>query len=294
MLDERRLDRARRYFEQAIGVAPQDPWLITDLALVDHTDGQHVRALDQIDRALALDSDNPWALRTKARILADVGAFTKAVEVLNKVLEVSLPVASVYQSLGWLLENASPDRIPDAHDAYVKAAELDDRDLWIRRGLADTLATLRGAAAAREHYQWVVSEIERQVDPDIDTVALLGWCRYGLGHYDGAIRTYVSALSGGPMSIETGYLHFDFGLALLASGQADLALSEYRRGILQITGGTSLRQRGLLLVALGELAGAGLRGTVEGRDAAAARGVLDEALVEAEKGLDEQERSVVS
>lgn len=305
MLAERRLDRARGYFEQAIRIQPEDPRLLTDLALVQHTGGEHLRALDLVNQVLAVDPENPWALRAQARIFSDIGAFAKAVQVLERILTVAPPTASVFQALGWALANTDPARISDAHDAYIEAVKLDGHDLWIRRGLADTIAVLRGSAVADNEYRRIIHAIECQDNLGIDTVGLLGWCHYSLGQYRRAVRVYASALSSTSISIENAYLYFDFALALLARGQVRVSLRRYRGAVVQVASGvplrrqgflltssndmascTPLRLRGLLLVARNNLHRLELRRIMP--DAAkAARRVLDEALMEMENTLSE-------
>jgi len=304
-LDHDRIDRARHYAERALQTHGDDPEVITDLARVDLAEDQFESAQSRIELALLRAPDNRWALVTKAYILTEQGAFQAALPVLERAHKLQPEKMGTLAALGWCRENAAMQRAADetlssvsvrlseavntvlaaANDAYEHVWRLNPENVFLRRGVADTLDLLERRKEARAHYEAIVQEISASRAYDADTIAVLGWCYYALMEYERAIKTYVSALSSAAQPKEIRYLHFDLALAMLAAGHGEQAVLEYRRGIDRFANDVAPRQRGAFTVARNDLTAARATGRANSADEEAANRAATRAVAMLEEAL---------
>lgn len=190
----------------------------------------------------------------RATALSDAGAHAQALAVLERALEHGLDDAQLQNARGWALENLVPPRLADARAAYEAAVALDAGQLWARLGLATVLGQLGRSAECPAIYRDLVDQATLRAACETEYLELLGWCQYRLGRLAEAAATFRRALA-----IDDAWVavHFDLGLALLVSGAADLALTQYRHGLRCLAGCGPAAQAGPLKVALDDLDEAG-------------------------------------
>jgi tetratricopeptide (TPR) repeat protein len=122
--------------------------------------------------------------------------------------------------------------------------------MWNRKGLADALRHLHKIDEAKHHYRWVIDNASA-ADLTARILWLIGWCYYGCGEVEPAIRCVTEALSFDPGAVSS---QFDLALLLAASKRFSLSLSEYQRWVeLSQSKVKPLSRRGVLHVAAVDL-----------------------------------------
>ena len=81
--EDGRLADARRGYQEAIQASPQSPFLHRELAIVERRDGQLPAALQQIQRAIELDANDPRNFVVQADVLEAMGQFEQAATALT-------------------------------------------------------------------------------------------------------------------------------------------------------------------------------------------------------------------
>tara|TARA_B100000315_G_scaffold152769_1_gene141534 strand:- start:1152 stop:2573 length:1422 start_codon:yes stop_codon:yes gene_type:complete len=109
-------DLSRTLFDRARALAPENPDVYVVL-------GEHVETLDEARRAfelaLSFDPSHPTALARLGELLARQGDHARAVDLLERALEVGAETASVFQFLGLALSELG--RLDDAMRALEEA-----------------------------------------------------------------------------------------------------------------------------------------------------------------------------
>ena len=108
------------------------------------------------------------------------------------------------------------------------------------------------------------------MDPDGETLELIGWCQFRLELHDEAVHTFRTSLTLEPGRTAA---RFDLALTLLCSGQPQRGLAEFERALGDLEGREAGRRRSTLSVALFDL-----------REAVAERDLAS--LPEADRALD--------
>jgi tetratricopeptide (TPR) repeat protein len=269
--------RARIYAVRVLeSGGKRDPALLADVALVDAAEKKFDAALDRTARAMDLalhaGSEDGWVRFVRGQTLNRVGQWAEAAEVLRPLRD-SNPSAATLSEFGWALENAVlldiAERIPDepprldgsartrlreAQEAYDGALRQEPKGAWHRRGLADVLRLQGDDLLARKHFDAIIRQLSSTSVYGAGDLGLLAWCHYSLGNPSAAVPLYINAVS--TDTADTEYLHFDLGLALLASNQPDLAESSYRRGLGALRGSERHLSLATALVARNDLAAA--------------------------------------
>lgn len=240
--------KARVYAQQVLEEAGQNPAILADVALVDAAENLYDAAVERTAEAMDIDSENTWVRLVRGRILNQIGDWQGAVAALE-LLQDDGNTASTHFELGWAAENLAMRQVADhvargeplqlreeslkllhtAHTAYEQACGHDPDNAWFRRGLADVHSVEGADDLAREHYQAVVEKLRASPTFTPDSMGLLAWCHHALGDNATAISLYINAAA--TDTSDGAYLHFDLGVALLASDQPELAVSTYRRGL---------------------------------------------------------------
>jgi len=191
-----RLGEARRALEEARGLAPDDPEILYNLALVDLRERRADDALAGFERVLALERGRAGGLpRTlKSQTLNNVAVLYFArgdFEVTRDTLEAALAL-DPGDARAWFNLGLTRQRLGDAdggHAALRKARDLDRRDVDIARALA---------LSDMERGEWVEAvalllEGTRQRPEDPDLWLQLGRAQRGLGNLDGALASWEAA-----------------------------------------------------------------------------------------------------
>ena len=78
-----RLAEARTGYQDAIAASPQSPFLYRELAIVERRDGQLPAALQQIQKAIELDANDPRNFVVQADVLEAMGQYEQAATALT-------------------------------------------------------------------------------------------------------------------------------------------------------------------------------------------------------------------
>ena len=125
---------------------------------------------------------------------------------------------------------------------FLKAAELEDTNLWFKQAVADSHYLLGKISEAETLNNAIIEEI-RKKPTDADHLGLLGWCMFRLERYDESIRASAKALQLRRDSL--GY-QFNLALATFGSGRFALGLEEYQGGVKAASDKEAPRRRGIL------------------------------------------------
>jgi len=201
-----------------------------------------------LERALAAQPDDTFALSWKAAIHVDAGEYKQALSLFDRVIELGAGNDWVSSLRAWSLEYLG--RAEEALDAWREAVDAAPHLVENRAGVGDALRALGRYAEAEREYRSVIEQAQGSAMPDADLVALVGWCHLGLREYEVALRLFGEALSLSPELYGT---RFDIPLALASEGLADDSLRAYRHGIGAVEVIDPLLRQGYLTVALLDL-----------------------------------------
>jgi tetratricopeptide (TPR) repeat protein len=112
--------------------------------------------------------------------------------------------------------------------AYEKAVALDKTDLWSLKGIGNVLRQMERKDDARRKYEEVIDRAGSAQNDAEYPYWLIGWCQYGLGHYDEAIRAYLTYNSSGKGELPE---EFDFALLQMCAGRSAIGLAAYRKAL---------------------------------------------------------------
>ena len=203
-----------------------------------------------LNHALTIESDNTLVLISKGRILCEIAEYEAAARVLERATQLNPHDIMSLSLKGWALQFLGPQKLQEAKQTCEDALELDPRNTWILRDLADILRKLGEREEADVKYFSIIKQAEELVEMDVDTLSLIGWCHYCLGHHEEAVRLFIEALAINPYNVS---IQFDFALTLMCSGGYTLGLREYEKGLEWIKRRGTTKRRELLYVALDDL-----------------------------------------
>lgn len=186
----------------------------------------------------------------RAEELSAAGHYEAALEELHGELAQNPGEPAVHTALGWALENLGQAHLQDAHDAYLRALQLDPGALWAKEGLSNVSRRLGRVEEADRLANEVIEEGTRRAHAEIDLLELVGWCQLRLGRYGEAVETLRRALE---LDGRWTAVRFDLALALLCVGERARALLEYQRGVHQAINGGVDRLRGVVRMGLDDL-----------------------------------------
>ena len=192
-----RLDEAERELRAADALAPGDPDILYNLALVEMRQGRADASLAGFEKVLALEHTRPEKLtRTlKSQTLNNVAVlyYGKAdYEVARTTLEEALRLAP-NDARAWFNLGLTLQKLGAAAESYTalrKARELDRRDADIARALA--LADIERGDWVEAVALLLEGTRERPEDPELRLH--LGRAQRGLGNPDGALQSLQSAI----------------------------------------------------------------------------------------------------
>jgi tetratricopeptide (TPR) repeat protein len=259
----RALATLRRAFHAAkqAQVDQQLPGILVDCGDVLRQRGDYQLAKVAYGYAYKLEPLRRDVVFGKALCDCEVAEFEDARICLEKALKSSEDNASqsdLWNLHGWAMQHLGEPAA--ALQSYRRAFKLSgEKDPWYRKGLANMLVNFDVKEAKRQ-FQAILDEqkyrpdsapVPEQPSGDTSTVRLLGWCNYRLGYYDEAVRLIESVAE---RAADQQSAHFDLGLVYLASGRLPLAKEAYSRGYELTRKCQILQQRGVLYIALFDLA----------------------------------------
>jgi serine/threonine protein kinase/tetratricopeptide (TPR) repeat protein len=224
-------DRAMASTATAIELEPDRPSVRYIAALTLFRGGNHAKAREEVERALALQPTYEDAIRLHARILMRQGAVDEGLAEFKKVMALRPNAVSLYSDLGNALYDAS--RYPEALAAFEKAIELSPGSS-VNLTRAGVTAQLMGERQrALEFY-----ERANAIQPRAETYSNMGTIYYGLGDYERAARSYEGALLIRPLSAAT---HRNLGDAYMHLGRKDDARRAYEQAVLRAEADVAVR-----------------------------------------------------
>lgn len=226
---------ARRELVRALELAPDDPDILYNLALVDLRENRSDAALAGFEKILALERGRPKGLSRdlKSQTLNNVAVLYFArgdYEVARTSLEDAL-VLDPDDARAWFNLGLTRQRLGHSEEGYAalrKARDLDRRDVDIARALA--LADIERASWVEAVALLLEGTRERPEDPDL--WLHLGRAQRGLGNVEGALESWRNAIQLDPghragvaaaaavLRAESLYARGDAAGAAAAAGQA--------------------------------------------------------------------------
>jgi tetratricopeptide (TPR) repeat protein len=248
-----RYEEALSAFEKVLKQDPNDPTALAQMAFMLHATDKIDEALRAVNDALALDSNNAWALPVKGMILVSIGDFQAAAEVLKVVDDASPLYDAAMGVKGTALYNLGPEHSQEAKRAFEAALNGDPENLFWQASLGETLRLLGEIEQAHYTYARVIEQANR-TPISTDTLSLMCWCQYRLGNFEEAARLGMRTLSrGGEQVSAVISTQFDLALILMCSGRYSLAVREYQRGLEFAQDVHPLRRHSTLGMALRDL-----------------------------------------
>ena len=178
---------AGNLLERCLELAPNFTVARYNYAIALHRQMRHAEALDEINRALAVDPRNPGFRNMQAVLLGRIGEFERAIEVYASVLAEYPQQPKTWMSYGHTLKAAG--RQADSIDAYRKSIELRPElgEAWW------SLANLKTFAFAADEIGVMRRQLDRADLSDEDRLHFeftLGRALEDAGDYEGSFAHY--------------------------------------------------------------------------------------------------------
>ena len=152
------LVRAAEQYAEILRLDPTDSDAALWLARLYRLQNEHDKAESVLRTLLAREPENENGVEQLTQLLLDEGKTQEAVSTLQGILQ-RAPTASLWDMLG--SADTQIHDLPNAEQAYRKAAELQPGEIGHRRGLAQTLLT-------EEKYPEAIEEFQHLVQMDSD------------------------------------------------------------------------------------------------------------------------------
>jgi predicted O-linked N-acetylglucosamine transferase (SPINDLY family) len=224
--------RARSIYDELLAAGCADVRMFSNLGAMALQEGDGEAAIPWLERGLALQSDHPrcllnlgMALKLQDRTEEAIGAFRRALaadpalpEGWNNLAVALTAAAEPPVGVALPAAGASESLIDEAMAAFRRALEL-------RPSYGQAAINLAGLLADRGDPEAGEAAL-RALPPEVvggEELFALGEMRRLQGRFAESQAVYGEALARAP---ENGELRLGVGLALLSSGQADLALME--------------------------------------------------------------------
>ncbi|MBN1219456.1 MAG: tetratricopeptide repeat protein [Anaerolineae bacterium] len=229
------------------------------------------KALAQYDLAIGLAPQLYEAHYNRGLVHQDLLLFPEAVADFSEAIALKPTLADAYVNRGvtFLVQNQMPDALADFNAALeqepTSAAALLNRAIVYKRAgaleqaladydqvinlLPDFSPAYEGRARVYQtlgNYEQAIADFEKalELDPQdkyqlrLKMLVSLGWTYYLAGDYQTAIeinqdslKSYANLQPGGEGFYETLLIRYNLALALLASGQPELAAAEYEQAL---------------------------------------------------------------
>ena len=188
----RRFSEAEEAAAEAIERRPDDPDVHTAAAEVASGQDHYDLAVSRVERALAIDPRDSWALRSRMDFLRWARRFSEAEEAAAEAIERRPDDPDVHTAAAWVASDQ--DREDEAVSRVERALAIDPRDSWALRSRMDFLRAARRFSEAEEAAAEAIKR--RPDDPDMHTAA--AWIASGQDHYDEAVSRVERALAIAP------------------------------------------------------------------------------------------------
>lgn len=244
---QRRLSEARRAYERATALAPNEPEPLLSLVKVEVALGQALQSRTRLESLLASRKDHPFAhgllgevlsltqeheeaarhYREAARLnpkwitpwlnWATLSLSLKKPDVAVQVLHEGLKANPDSEELHMLLASAYSDQgqIDLAMAAYEATLRLNPRNLLAMNNLAVLLVDHKGDPSSLQKAFALSRDFEKEA-PHPLFIDTLGWVRFKMGQQEEAIRLMKDAVAKSP---DISVLNYHLGMAFFQSGK---------------------------------------------------------------------------
>jgi len=209
--------------------------------------GHYDQAREACENALQCQPLTAYALGWAGIYFGEVGDFSRACAVLEQGVKEFSNEGWLWGSLGWVLQYRDDQSAEESIKAYRKAIDIDNRDIWYEKGIADGLYLAGRVGEANERFAKLLTDWPNVNDVSVKYIH--GWSNYRLGQYKAAAEMLKTTADTSEYFL---FAQFDYGLTLLVDGH-DGAWAAYERAVAQTESLHALRQRGLFYVAIFDL-----------------------------------------
>ncbi|QTN26107.1 tetratricopeptide repeat protein [Rhodoferax sp. AJA081-3] len=150
-LRQERLQQAKALYEQVLHANPRQPDALQWLGVIQHKQGNSIRALELISEAIVVSPGNAFCYSTLGNVLKDIGQNELAVESYGKALTIKPDFAEAHNNLGIVL--SMQGKLNEAVESYRKAIALIPGYAEALNNLGTALQAQGQAEAALEVYQ---------------------------------------------------------------------------------------------------------------------------------------------
>ena len=214
-------DRARDAAQEALRLEPGDVEVRRSLARILADRGRLTEAIDELKRSLALKPGADETPRLLSEVLVDAGQKDAALEQARRAVSLRPGYAPNHMALGWVRYSAG--RFRDAAAAYRYAAELQPDNAWAYQMLGASLHAEGDLAGAAAPYEKAI-----RLAPDAKAWANLGFVYYATGRLADAVRAYEEAARLEPAS---GTIRRSLGDTRARAGEASAAKADWQAAI---------------------------------------------------------------
>ena len=137
----RRFSEAEEAAAEAIGRRPDDPDVHTTAAEVASDQDREDEAISRVERALAIDPRNSWALRSRMNFLRWARRFSEAEEAAAEAIERRPDDPDVHTAAAWVASDQ--DHYDEAVSRVERGLVIDPRDSWALRSRISILRAAR-------------------------------------------------------------------------------------------------------------------------------------------------------
>jgi tetratricopeptide (TPR) repeat protein len=179
-------DRARDSAQEALRLEPGDVEVRRSLARILADRGRLTEAIEELKRAAALKPEADETPRLLSEVLVDAGQKDAALEQARGAVALRPGYAPNHRALGWV--HFAAGRFLDAATSYRRAAELQPDNAWAHQMLGTSLHAAGDLAGAVAPYEEAI-----RLAPDARAWANLGLVYYATGRPADAVRAYEEA-----------------------------------------------------------------------------------------------------
>jgi len=216
------LREAAELYRQVLVLVPRHGHALHLLGVTALQMGQPAEALELIDRAAEVITDDPSLHSNRGNALQALGRYEASADAYRRALTLDPHAAGTHANLGNALK--LQQRPAEAVDEYRAALSLDANLVEVQRNLAATLLDMGKADQALETIRQALS-----LAPGFTEARLtLGNVLLALSRPEEAIACYQEVLAKRPGSAE---VHCNLGNALRRAGKIEVARAEYHKSI---------------------------------------------------------------
>jgi len=217
-----RLRQAEQAYLQVADKHPNHADTIHMLGVIAHQKGNHAKAVDLIERAIALNGGNAAYYSNLGVALRSLNRLPEAAEKLRQAVRVDPDYPAARKNLGVTLREMS---CPEQAEEHLRAAvKMAPDDAGNCKGLGALLMDMGKAAEAAELF----ARAARLAPQDAEVQNNLGVALNEMGRLEESAQALRKAIS---MDSSKAEAYNNLGLTLSAQGQYDDAVAQYRQAI---------------------------------------------------------------